>query len=164
MGAHDQTLARNQFHELVGITQRATENPGDELDLRADLQRRWRLPLDRVDVDVPVRSVRRLGGVGGDDGGRPGDDDLGLDVNVDGVSLLGLVSGFTRGHGVLTARSRSPYPAKPLVVAEFGELVQLGDKVVAIGVGGCQPGCAFEGVACFVGSAEPAQCCGPGCV
>jgi len=85
--AHDQGLAGDQLHEFVGVAQRAAKEPGNELDLRADLKRRWRLPLDRVDVVVPLGSVRRVAGIGRDRVGRSGDDDLGLDVNVDPATL-----------------------------------------------------------------------------
>jgi len=85
--AHDQPLAGNELHELVGVAQRAAEESGNELDLRADPKRRRRLPLDRVDVDIPIGSVRRIGGIGRDNGRRPRDDDLGLDVDVDSRSV-----------------------------------------------------------------------------
>ena len=87
--SHHQTLAGNQIHELVRVPQRTAEKPGNELDLRADPNRRRRLPLDRVDVGIPIRSVRRVSRKGRDDVGRPGDDDLGFDVNVDALTLLG---------------------------------------------------------------------------
>ena len=81
-GAHHEALAGHELADLVGVGEPPPEEGRDEREARADGERPWRLPLDRLDVRVPRGRVVGVGGVGGDLGARPRD--LGLADDVDG--------------------------------------------------------------------------------
>src|SRR5688572_704491 len=60
---HGQMPAGYELDDLVGVRQPPSQELRDEVDLRPDLHRAGRLPLDRLDIHVPQGRIVWIGGV-----------------------------------------------------------------------------------------------------
>ena len=81
VGLHHEPLQRDELGHPVGVREPSTEKRTDEDEVRPDTEPLLRLPLDALDVLVPLGGVARVRRIHGDDGTRPRDLDLGLDVD-----------------------------------------------------------------------------------
>ena len=55
--AHDQSMLRLEYDDLVGVREAPPKESGHEVHAGADGDRRRCLPIDRLDVRVPFRSI-----------------------------------------------------------------------------------------------------------
>ena len=135
----------NRLCELVGVLQRATEKACDEGDLRPDLRRRRGLPLDRLDVGVPIGAFAGSAANAATRRQRTVDDDLRVHVDAhDGLRVLVVtMDASTETRRRRGARESERRVRSTLVVAEVlvvrpdavaGHVESIGHRLAPSGV------------------------------
>src|SRR6185436_7076077 len=97
----DEPLTWHEIDDFVGVCHSPPEKVGHERHARSVRDRGLRLPLDSLDVDVPLGGTVRVCCVGGSHAGRAVDDDAGRDVDVHRFARGFYLPGATIGVPVL---------------------------------------------------------------